>query len=208
LLFAEVNFSLIGTLFGVASSVFVSLNSIYTKQSIGFVNDDKWLLQFYANFNAGFLFLPLIFVTGEHWLVFESPLIFDLSYWFAMVVGGILGFLIGIVTIMQIQITSPLTHNISGTAKACVQTVLALLIYKNPTSTGANVGLALVLGGSLAYAVVKMEEEKRDKSLAKPSTSHYQLVKQNPDLPDANESMDLEMGVRDHSSSSPSRRSD
>lgn len=46
----EVNFSMIGTLFGVASSVFVSLNSIYTKKVMPFVNDDKCKrLTAYAN---------------------------------------------------------------------------------------------------------------------------------------------------------------
>ena len=34
-------------------------------------------------------------------------------------------FAIGYVTGLQIKVTSPLTHNISGTAKAAAQTVLA-----------------------------------------------------------------------------------
>ena len=34
---------------------------------------------------------------------------------------GIMGFAIGLVTVMQVKATSPLTHNISGTAKAAVQ---------------------------------------------------------------------------------------
>ena len=32
-----------------------------------------------------------------------------------------MGFAIGLVTVMQVKATSPLTHNISGTAKAAVQ---------------------------------------------------------------------------------------
>ncbi len=38
-----------------------------------------------------------------------------------MTVTGIMGFGIGLVTVMQVKATSPLTHNISGTAKAAVQ---------------------------------------------------------------------------------------
>jgi GDP-fucose transporter C1 len=53
------------------------------------------------------------------------------------------------------QETSALTHNISGTAKAAVQTVLALMWYRNPFTLASGVGNALVLGGSAAYAAVK-----------------------------------------------------
>jgi solute carrier family 35 (GDP-fucose transporter), member C1 len=42
-------------------------------------------------------------------------------FWSAMTVAGFFGFAIGIVTVLQIKATSPLTHNISGTAKAAVQ---------------------------------------------------------------------------------------
>ncbi len=48
-----------------------------------------------------------------------------------------------------------MTHNISGTAKAGVQTVLALLYYRNPFTIQSALGNAMVLGGSAAYAAVK-----------------------------------------------------
>jgi hypothetical protein len=38
-----------------------------------------------------------------------------------MTLTGFMGFAIGLVTVMQVKATSPLTHNISGTAKAAVQ---------------------------------------------------------------------------------------
>ena len=75
-----------------------------------------------------------------------------------MTVAGVLGFLIGIVTVMQIQVTSPLTHNISGTAKACVQTLLAYLIWKNDSTVKGNIGVFLVILGSGIYAFVRMQE--------------------------------------------------
>jgi GDP-fucose transporter C1 len=56
----EVNFSLLGTTAGVVSSVFVSLNGIFTSKVLSKVNDDKSLLLFYNNVNAMFLFIPLI----------------------------------------------------------------------------------------------------------------------------------------------------
>ena len=64
------------------------------------------------------------------------------------------------------QATSALTHNISGTAKACVQTVLALLYFQNPTTPKNLIGIALVLLGSMFYTMVRnaeMEAEKQAK---------------------------------------------
>lgn len=56
----EIDFSLIGTAAGVLSSVFVSLNSIFTSKVLPKVSNDKSLLLYYNNLNASILFLPLI----------------------------------------------------------------------------------------------------------------------------------------------------
>jgi GDP-fucose transporter C1 len=152
----EVHFSLIGTFYGVVSSLFVSLNSIYTKKVMGLVDNNTWKLTAYNNVNACFLFVPLMLVSGEIDIISaNSHLLVSPRFWFIMVVGGVFGFLIGIVTIMQIKATSPLTHNISGTAKACVQTVFAFMIWQNPTTFENILGIVLVLGGTLAYAWVR-----------------------------------------------------
>lgn len=160
----EINFSLIGTLFGVASSVFVSLNSIYTKKVLPAVGGNKWTLAWVNNLNACLLFLPLIVLTGELGLIMQNlDILFSLKYWFGMVLTGVLGFMIGIVVVMQISLTSPLTNNISGTAKACLQTILALFIWRNPTSFRALLGVFMVIFGSMLYAYVRQREtmEKR-----------------------------------------------
>ena len=56
----EVHLSVFGTVAGVISSLFVSLNSIYTAKILPTVNNDKSLLLYYNNVNALVLFLPLI----------------------------------------------------------------------------------------------------------------------------------------------------
>ena len=62
----EINFSLLGTISGVLSSVFVSLNSIFTATALPKVENDKSLLLFYNNMNASLLFIPLIFLFENH----------------------------------------------------------------------------------------------------------------------------------------------
>lgn len=88
----------------------------------------------------------------------SSHLLTSAYFWMVMLCAGVLGFLIGIVTVMQIQHTSPLTHNISGTAKACVQTILAYMIWKNDSTVKGNIGVFLVILGSGIYAFVRMQE--------------------------------------------------
>ena len=155
----EVNFSMVGTLFGVSSSLFVALNGIMTKSGMELVDRNEWSLCAYNNMNAVLLFLPIIAASGELSVLWRSAaMLASLRYWLLMTLGGVFGFLIGIVTILQIKVTSPLTHNISGTAKACVQTVLALIIWRNPTNFTNMLGVAMVLAGTLAYSYVRSRE--------------------------------------------------
>lgn len=121
--------SMMGAFFGVASSVFVALNAIYTTRCLPCVDNNVWRLCIYNNFNACILFLPLMIIFGESSVVFNYAKIFNLPFWFAMTMAGVLGFSMGYVTGYQIQMTSPLTHNVSGTAKSYVQTLMAVIIY-------------------------------------------------------------------------------
>merc|ERR1712131_65253 len=91
------------------------------------------------------------------------------NFWFLMTVGGIFGFAIGYVTGLQIKVTSPLTHNISGTAKAAAQTVLATHWYAEVKPVLWWVSNGVVLAGSGAYARVRqteMKERQQDTSNA------------------------------------------
>ena len=138
----EVNFTYIGTAFGLCSSLFVSLNSIFTKKVLPAVDNDHWKLTFYNNINACVLFAPLIayFEAGTLYNALGQQMLSPL-FWGAMMVAGCFGFSIGIVTVMQIKATSPLSHNISGTAKAAVQSMMAFYIWKNPSTVMGITGM-------------------------------------------------------------------
>lgn len=58
----EIKFSLIGTIFGLTSSVFSTLYFIYIKNTLPLVNDNSWYLQYYNNVNACIM-LPFIFIV-------------------------------------------------------------------------------------------------------------------------------------------------
>ena len=161
----EINFSMIGTASGIISSVFVSLNSIFTKKMLPLVDDSHWKLTLYNNANAVLIMAPLVYAYEgdyimEHFLLFKSPM-----YWSLLTISGFFGFSIGIVTVLQIQATSPLTHNFSGTAKAGVQSMLAFYLWGNEATVEGVFGICMVLGGSLLYTFVRMNQNNQVKPI-------------------------------------------
>jgi GDP-fucose transporter C1 len=88
----------------------------------------------------------------------QSPFVLEPKLWWAIGATGVAGFLINVAVFLQIKHTSPLTNNISGTAKAALQTVVAVLVFGDAI-TGLNVmGIALVMTGSALYSHVKLSE--------------------------------------------------
>eukprot|EP00064_Thunnus_orientalis_P012790 superscaffoldBa00002005_g12825 len=150
-----------GVFFGVLASAFVSLNAIYTKKVMPAVDGNIWKLSYYNNINACVLFLPLILVFGELGHLANFSRLSDLGFWGMMTVGGVFGFTIGYVTGLQIKYTSPLTHNVSGTAKACAQTVIAVVYNSSSKSLLWWTSNMMVLCGSSAYTWVKSLEMKK-----------------------------------------------
>ena len=150
-----------GVCFGISASCFVALYSIYTKKVLPSVDNNVWRLALYNNFNATFLFLPLIVIFGEVGEVVYFPKLMNLQFWIIMFMSGVFGFAIGYVTGLQIQVTSPLTHNISGTAKAAAQTVLATVYFHEIKSSLWWMSNVVVLFGSGAYTQVKRSEMKQ-----------------------------------------------
>lgn len=170
----SVDLSVMGVLYGVLASLCVSLNAIFTKKVLPAVEGNLWRLQLYNNVNAMGMLALLCFVFGEipvlqqftHW---TKPF-----FWVMLLSAGVFGIAIGYVSGLQIKVTSPLTHNVSGTAKACAQTIIAIVVNGEVKSLlwwGSN---AMVLGGSTAYTYVKMKEmewTEKEKAIAAATTA-------------------------------------
>lgn len=154
-----VSISWLGVASGVTASLCVALYAIFTKRTLQLVGENIWRLQFYNNLNAVAILVLLTLLMEcsqlrefKHWV---SP-----YFWFPMLAAGVFGIAIGYVTSLQIQVTSPLTHNVSGTAKACAQTILACLVFADSKGFWWWVSNAMVLGGSSGYTYVRMGEMK------------------------------------------------
>ncbi|KAG9510943.1 GDP-fucose transporter 1, partial [Fragariocoptes setiger] len=159
--------SVLGVIFGVASSLFTSLFSIYTKKTLASLDKNIWALTLYNNINAISLFIPLIILHGDLGVLLsiKSNIVSDPTFWSMLSVSGIMAFLISTVTNASIKYTSPLTHNISGTAKACFQTVIAVLYYHDHKTLLWWTSNLTILFASAAYSRIKQKEmEQRMKS--------------------------------------------
>lgn len=150
--------SVFGVICGLLASATLSMYSIYTKKMLPIVEESVSLLTYYNNVNALLMFMPLIVAFGEVQTVYNFQYLHDPIFWGLMVVSGVFGFLISYVTMLQIQVTSPLTHNVSGTAKACAQTVLAVIYFGQVKSFLWWVSNMLVLFGSASYTRVRQIE--------------------------------------------------
>ena len=150
--------SYLGVFFGVSASLCVALNAIFTKKVLPAVDNNVWRLTLYNNINGAVIFLPLILIFGEIPVIYRFQGIASLSFWGFMFAAGIAGFAIGYVTGLQIQVTSPLTHNISGTAKACAQTVIGSVWFQEVRSGMWWFSNMVVLFGSFMYTIVKRAE--------------------------------------------------
>lgn len=155
----------------------------------------------YNNVNACIIFIPFIFLFGEYNEIVEFPNLFNSYFWFAMTISGVLGFSMSYVTSLQIQVcyrellcvlkalhsdslinpnrlnfikvTSPLTHNVSGTAKAYAQTVLAVFYYNEIKSMLWWLSNLLVLIGAALYSHVRTQEmkERHNRTITASSTN-------------------------------------
>lgn len=162
--------SVMGVIFGVASSLFTSLFSIYTKKTLNKLDRNIWTLVLYNNINAILICTPLLLVHGDIQALISDKVI-NPTFWTLLSISGVMAFLISIVTNASIKYTSPLTHNISGTAKACLQTVMAVIYKHNHKSSLWWLSNFIILIASAVYSRIKQLEMERKAFLIKQQTS-------------------------------------
>ena len=97
-------------------------------------------------------------VTGDLTEALNSPHLSDSRFILILIVSSILGYLINVATFLQIHVTSSLTHTISGTCKACVQSLLGGLVFGDKLDAISVIGTFISIFGSMAYTIVKGRE--------------------------------------------------
>lgn len=161
----EPQLSIVGLVFGVVSSACVALYSILVKRCLALaaIENNHWRLLAYNSTMAVPLMLPL--ALWQEWDgVQHSTAVHNVEFWLAMLAASALAVLISVATFMQINYTSALTNNISGTVKAAVQTVLAVVVFGNEITALNAVGIAMVIGGSAWYSHLRYTEMQQQQS--------------------------------------------
>ncbi|CAG9822164.1 unnamed protein product, partial [Phaedon cochleariae] len=153
--------SIPGFIFGILGSLSLSLFSIFTKKVLPKVNGEIWALSYANNVYASIILMPFMALNGELGQLYKYTRLTEIYFWSIIAVGGACGFTIGYFTTLQIKYTSALTHNISGTAKACAQTVLATYWYQETKSLLWWCSNLIVLIGSACYTWVKQIDMER-----------------------------------------------
>lgn len=161
----EIGMSWKGAIYGVASSFFVALYAIKVKQGIELMDNNEYLLIEYNTPISIIILTPFVWYSGEFDFLKNSP---PLKFWGMQTLAGVVGFIINIAIYLNISYTTPLTHNLAGTLKACLQTLLAFFIF--PQSENMTplklIGTGFVIGFSGYYAYVrKCEMDARKKAL-------------------------------------------
>ncbi|KAI6654736.1 GDP-fucose transporter 1-like [Oopsacas minuta] len=151
--------SMVGLFYGVMSSIIGPLSQIQLKRTLSIVNN-LWVLTFYTNFNVLFIYPVLSIMLGEYESLMKFKQLTNPFFWVLLTLSGFVGVSLSIAISLQVSLTSPLTSNISGVAKNCIQTVLAVLVNPEAKSGTWWLGNLAILGGSGAYTIVRMEEMK------------------------------------------------
>uniref|UniRef100_A0A1I8GSI6 TPT domain-containing protein n=2 Tax=Macrostomum lignano TaxID=282301 RepID=A0A1I8GSI6_9PLAT len=152
--------STVGIMYGVSTSLFVSLNGIFTKRLLDMISKNQALaVTYYMNIGGSILFMPLLICFGQFSAAYSSRGT-DFSFLLLLASSGVLSFLIGWASNMQIDYTSPVTHHISNNTKAVLQTLLAVFVYSEHKSAIWWLSNCLVVAGAFSYTMVKMREER------------------------------------------------
>ena len=153
--------SISGVIFGMVTSIFIALSGIYTKKALDVVERNATRLTFYNNLNAVFMFFPLLLFNGQLYNAFLSERMRDPHFWAFLMVSGLMSFLMGWISALQISYTSPVTHHISANTKSVIQTILAVSYFNEHKRALWWLSNALVVGGALGYAIIKVNEDRK-----------------------------------------------
>lgn len=133
----EASFSLQGIIYGVGSSIFVSLYTLLIKQGLALTDKNYWRLLQYNVIASLVMLVPFIIFSLEYEIL--SQTVADNStFWAVLLLVGVFGFLVHISTFMVLKYASHSMYNTSGVIKTLLLAVLSVLVYQTELTTLVN----------------------------------------------------------------------
>lgn len=149
-----------GLFFGLLSSCMAALYAILVKTTITKLDGNEFLLLQYNTNIALVILTPYVLFNRDVNSMFRC---YSMRYWITQFLAGAAGFILNISIFWHIKYTSSLTHNLVGTVKSCVQTLLAYFLFPKYEQYTVQkfIGFTVILVSSFIYAALKNKEGKR-----------------------------------------------
>jgi len=144
----------LGIVSGFFSCVMVAYNAIHAKELQKTSKMTRSELITWINFNSAIILSCYTLFTGELIETLTGPNFFTFQTLFPLFLSCIAGHLVGYATQIQIQYTSPLGHNMSGTAKASVQSILGWYIEPKQLTISTVAGTIITAVGCGFYSLM------------------------------------------------------
>lgn len=160
-----------GLAYGVLGSLLLSLYSLMIKRAMSALPVSNAALVGYVNANATAL-LGLVLLATPGIKAAIPPLAASAApFWLAAAAVALAAYLLSLATMLQLQYTSALTHNVSGTAKATLQSLLGWVVYRNDVSAATAAGTVATIAGCAAYAYVRQQQQDQQRAAAAAQTA-------------------------------------
>ena len=125
-------------LYGLLASLFTALFALNLRAYLSIADNSVAKLTLYNNAAASCIIFPFLFLADEvHEFIYFHQISSSL-FWLIMVAAGLLGAVMHYASVLQIEATSPLAHNVSGTLRAYVQLVCAQVVFQAATSSSST----------------------------------------------------------------------
>ena len=164
-----------GCIYGLLASFTSALCGIYFKKGEAACGGSSLKLAYVNNFNSMVMFFPLVISTNQLSHLYNSEFFSDPTLWMFLTLSGVMSLLIGWISALQIQYTSPVTHHISINSKSLTQTLIAIIVNNEHKTFMWWVGNMCVISGILMYSVLKYKEQKKSQ-LARTGSSDDELI--------------------------------
>lgn len=144
---------MMGMVAGLISSFFVALYPVLLKRSM-LTGLDNWQISINVNMMSLLWFLPLIGYEISLGML-HNAVLYDPKFWAFNFATATVGFVLNLASMLQVRLTSPLTHMVVGAFKGAVTTCLGVLLYGNQMNFISAIGVAILILSSFAYSYLK-----------------------------------------------------
>lgn len=187
-----------GVSMGALSSFFAALDLTITKTTLA--KHGLYDILYVTNAATVLVTLPMILLGTEyddHLADYSHPHLN--AFLFKALVCGMLTFLTAVLALLQLNLTSPITHQITTGARGVLQSIFSVVFLGESMPKPQVVSVGIILSGTVGYTYIKDVESRRPGGIAAAAAAAIvpailgDLKKR--DTIDPDQDLDLEAGV-------------